>query len=198
MGRPSLAAERTEQIVMAATRCVTRVGFDGTTLEDISQESGLSRGHIRHYVGSRDDLMVLVWARISESFLSALKQASAGASERRIGDVLDVLLGSAEVTDDGPPHVGELLLGGIKDDVLRPKLDRTLVRTQQLLGTMLDTVAPQASDADRAATVQGLMCLALGSSGIAVISGRRRADGLARVAAERLVRSLQRGGALVP
>lgn len=196
MGRPSLAAERTEQIVMAATRCVARVGFDRTTLEDISQESGLSRGHIRHYVGSRDDLMVLVWARISESFLARLKEASADASEHRVGEVLDVLLGSEHRVDGGVPHVGELLLGGIKDDILRPKLDRTLLRTQQLLGTMLKDAAPQSPDADRAATVQGLMCLALGSSGIAVISSQRRADGLARVAAERLIRSLQRGGVL--
>jgi AcrR family transcriptional regulator len=196
MGRPSLAAERTEQIVLAATRCVARVGFDETTLEDISQESGLSRGHIRHYVGGRDDLMLLVWARISESFLSELKQAAAGATERRTGAVLDVLLGVGG-RDDGLPHIGELVLGGIKDDVLRPKLDRTLVRTQQLLGTVLQDGAPQSSADDRAATVEGLMCLALGSSGIAAVSGRRRADSLARVAAERLVRSLQRGAVLV-
>lgn len=56
MGRPSLAAQRTAEILDAYARCVTRHGLDGATLERVAEESGYSRGHIRHYLGNRDEM----------------------------------------------------------------------------------------------------------------------------------------------
>lgn len=64
MGRPSLASQRSEEILAAYTRCVGRYGLDGATLERVAQESGFSRGHIRHYLGNREELR--------EKFLSRL------------------------------------------------------------------------------------------------------------------------------
>ncbi|HTR91675.1 MAG TPA: hypothetical protein VMI73_08045 [Trebonia sp.] len=58
MGRPSLAAERREQVLGAFARCVARAGFAGTSLENIADEAGLARGHVRHYLGNRHDQMV--------------------------------------------------------------------------------------------------------------------------------------------
>lgn len=57
MARPSKAPERTEQIVDATIRTITKYGYAGTTLDRIARESGLARGHIRHYVGNRQDLL---------------------------------------------------------------------------------------------------------------------------------------------
>jgi AcrR family transcriptional regulator len=56
MGRRSLAKERTVQILRAYAVCIGRFGLEGATLERVSEESGFSRGHIRHYVGNRDDM----------------------------------------------------------------------------------------------------------------------------------------------
>jgi AcrR family transcriptional regulator len=58
VGRPSLAAERREQVLGAFARCVARAGFAGTSLENIADEAGLARGHVRHYLGNRHDQMV--------------------------------------------------------------------------------------------------------------------------------------------
>ena len=55
MGRPSLAAERRAQVLSAFGRCVARAGFAGTSLENVAEEAGLARGHVRHYLGNRHD-----------------------------------------------------------------------------------------------------------------------------------------------
>lgn len=47
-----LAATRRKLIISAASRCFSRTGFHGTSMADITQESGLSAGQIyRHYSG---------------------------------------------------------------------------------------------------------------------------------------------------
>jgi AcrR family transcriptional regulator len=57
MGRPSKASERTEQILEAAIRTIAKYGYAQTTLDRIAEESGLARGHIRHYLGNRQDIL---------------------------------------------------------------------------------------------------------------------------------------------
>jgi len=66
MGRPSVAAERTDQILDAVGRSVARFGFEGLTLEKVAAESGLSRSHVRHYVGNKADLVERFRARLRE------------------------------------------------------------------------------------------------------------------------------------
>lgn len=190
MGRPSLATERTEQIVLAACRCAARSGLDGATLEQISLESGLSRGHIRHYVGSRDDLMDLVWARVSESFLSRLTSAPAGDPRGRVEQLLDRLFAD-DTGDDSMPHIGAFLLSGLHHPTLRSKLDRTMTRIEGVLETALQARAPRSSASERADVVAGLLQLLLGSSAYLTISARQHRSTVVREVAERLVHSLE-------
>ncbi|NKB64644.1 MAG: TetR family transcriptional regulator [Gammaproteobacteria bacterium] len=57
MGRPSIKAERTQEILDAYERCVSRFGVEGSTLEKIAEEAGLRRSLLRHYIGNKDDLL---------------------------------------------------------------------------------------------------------------------------------------------
>ncbi|NKB61463.1 MAG: TetR family transcriptional regulator [Gammaproteobacteria bacterium] len=57
MGRPSIKAERTQEILDAYERCVSRFGVEGSTLEKIAEEAGLRRSSLRHYIGNKDDLL---------------------------------------------------------------------------------------------------------------------------------------------
>lgn len=57
MARPSKAAERIQQINEAAIRTIAKYGYAATTLDRIAQETGISRGHVRHYVGNRENLI---------------------------------------------------------------------------------------------------------------------------------------------
>lgn len=57
MGRPSKAAERTQQILEAFEICVVKYGLAGSTLERIAEEAGVKRSILRHYIGNRDALL---------------------------------------------------------------------------------------------------------------------------------------------
>ncbi|UQX89002.1 TetR/AcrR family transcriptional regulator [Jatrophihabitans telluris] len=65
MGRTSLAAARREQVLAAFARCIARMGFAGTSLEDVAAEAGLARGHVRHYLGNRHDQVLALTEWIS-------------------------------------------------------------------------------------------------------------------------------------
>ena len=57
MARPSKAPERIQQISEATIRTIAKYGYAETTLDRIAEESGLARGHIRHYAGNRQEVI---------------------------------------------------------------------------------------------------------------------------------------------
>lgn len=74
MPRPSLKAERTEQIFNAFLRCVARYGVDGASLERVAEEAQLQRSMIRHFVGNRDVLINGLAERLTQSFASQMQR----------------------------------------------------------------------------------------------------------------------------
>jgi AcrR family transcriptional regulator len=65
MGRPSLAAERRPQLLEAYADCLVRYGVEGTTLDRVAKQAGVTRGLVRHYLGNRDEVIRALgdWAR---------------------------------------------------------------------------------------------------------------------------------------
>lgn len=57
-----MGAVRRPQILEAAARVIARRGVTGLRLADVAAESGLSVGSIQHYFGTRDRLLVQVFA----------------------------------------------------------------------------------------------------------------------------------------
>jgi AcrR family transcriptional regulator len=57
---------RREEILEAARRCFARYGYEGATVARLEQESGLSRGAIFNYFGSKEDLFVALVERDQE------------------------------------------------------------------------------------------------------------------------------------
>ena len=58
MARPTVAAERRDQIIEATLQTVVQYGIAGTSLDRIADSAGMSRGHVRHFVGNRDQLLI--------------------------------------------------------------------------------------------------------------------------------------------
>ena len=73
MPRPSVKAERTEEILDAFERCIARFGVEGATLERIAEEAGLRRSLLRHYVGNKDDLL----SALVDRFVARSKERNA-------------------------------------------------------------------------------------------------------------------------
>lgn len=58
MGRPSLATQRRQEIIAATISCMASNGFAGTTLDRIAETAGMARGHIRHFAGNREEILL--------------------------------------------------------------------------------------------------------------------------------------------
>ena len=73
--RKSLATQR--QIIETAIRCLAKYGYHDTTYIRISEESGVSRGAMRHHFPSRIDIMKATIEHLHNKRLAAFRKAAA-------------------------------------------------------------------------------------------------------------------------
>lgn len=66
MSRPSMAAQRAEEILDALEICIIERGIQATSLENIAEKAGLKRSVLRHYIGNRDEIICALSARWSK------------------------------------------------------------------------------------------------------------------------------------
>ncbi|MEV6701599.1 helix-turn-helix domain-containing protein [Streptomyces sp. NPDC051453] len=192
MGRRSLAAERRGQVMEAASQCLVKYGLAGTTLERIAEESGLSRSHIRHYVGNRDALLLALvdWVqeRDDRVFAATVEQA---LPEQRLAIALDYLFGPEFASaDDETAVIRELLRAGDEDETLREAMLGGYRLIQAAIDQALAAEFPHSTATVRRSTAYGLLALALGNAMMAGLDPRVSSGGLVRVAGEALVAQL--------
>ncbi len=101
MTRPDVSKDRKEQILGAATRVFSRLGFQKARMDDIVEASGLSKGALYWYFASKDDLIVSLLDRMFGGSVVQLEAA---------------------VNADGPvPAQLRQLVESILDEVIRSK-----------------------------------------------------------------------------
>jgi len=187
-----MAAERTEQIMQATGRCLQRHGLAGTTLERVSEESGLSRSHVRHYVGNRDDLLRAfahwLYTGYEAEFIGKVAEAPA---REKLPIVMDYLFSSGflPVSDDDTV-IRELITAGIADDSIRATMQAHYSHAVQAVEDAVAAEHPGASPSARRTTAYGLWCLAIGNSMMAELQLPAASGGLVRAAAESLLERL--------
>jgi TetR/AcrR family fatty acid metabolism transcriptional regulator len=71
--RPDVSEERKNQILEAATAVFARLGFHKARMDDIVDESGLSKGSLYWYFNSKDEIILAILNRMFERELSDLK-----------------------------------------------------------------------------------------------------------------------------
>jgi AcrR family transcriptional regulator len=62
--RPNVSEERKNQIITAAEGVFTEKGFDAARMDDIAEETGLSKGTLYLYFKSKDDLIIAILDRM--------------------------------------------------------------------------------------------------------------------------------------
>jgi AcrR family transcriptional regulator len=77
--RKSLATQR--QIIETTIRCLAKYGYHDTTYIRISEESGISRGAMRHHFPSRVDIMKATIEHLHNKRLAAFRKAAASFPE---------------------------------------------------------------------------------------------------------------------
>jgi AcrR family transcriptional regulator len=85
--RPDVSEERKDQILDAATDVFAQKGFSETRMDDIVEESGLSKGTLYWYFKSKDEIILSIFERLFVREFKALEllvEADGSAEERLI------------------------------------------------------------------------------------------------------------------
>jgi AcrR family transcriptional regulator len=87
----------------AATRLFAEQGYDRTSVQEIVEAAGVTKGALYHYFGSKDDLLHEVYARVlrlQQERLDAFADADAPVEERLRGAAADVVVTTIDNLDD--------------------------------------------------------------------------------------------------
>lgn len=182
-GRPSVARERRAQIFEAALACIRRDGIVGTTLEGIAREAGMSRGHVRHFAGNRDDIIV----GAARHFYADESPTDAGRAAS-VPEVLDHLFGSEFTRPDDDNRVVHRLIDASRT---LPALAGVLVEAYGSMQTDIErAIAAEAPEGDASArddVAYAVLCLALGNVFVADYDEASARHAVARAAAQALI-----------
>ncbi|WP_336629716.1 MULTISPECIES: TetR/AcrR family transcriptional regulator [unclassified Microbacterium] len=163
MARPSVAAERREQILDATMNTIAEHGINGTTLDRIADAVGMSRGHVRHFVGNRDRLLldtaIAVFADATGHVGSILP-----ADVATIDDALDYLFGP---TFNAPDRENAVVLGLVELSRTTPEIADVLTTaysaTRVQLADLVAAAKPAVSADACVTAAYGVLTCALGS-----------------------------------
>lgn len=71
--RPNVSEERKDQIMNAAEEVFSQKGFSDARMDDIAEETGLSKGTLYLYYKSKDDLIIAILDRIFQREFKAFE-----------------------------------------------------------------------------------------------------------------------------
>lgn len=77
--RPDVSEERKGQILNAAEEVFTSKGFDEARMDDIAEQTGLSKGTLYLYFKSKDDLIIAILDRIFQREFRAFEKIDLNA-----------------------------------------------------------------------------------------------------------------------
>ncbi|MER7172107.1 TetR/AcrR family transcriptional regulator [Streptomyces mesophilus] len=93
-----------QRLLAAATRLFAEQGYDRTSVQEIVEAAGVTKGALYHYFGSKDDLLHEIYARVlrlQQERLDAHAEADEPVEKRLRDAAADVVVTSIENLDDG-------------------------------------------------------------------------------------------------
>ncbi|MET0235590.1 MAG: TetR/AcrR family transcriptional regulator [Kibdelosporangium sp.] len=102
--RPVSAASGVDERLLAeATRLFAKQGFDRTSVQEIVEAAGVTKGAMYHYFGSKDDLLHEIYGRVLRDQTARLEKFAASeapAPQRLRAAAADVVITTIENMDD--------------------------------------------------------------------------------------------------
>lgn len=92
-----------ERLLAEATRLFAERGYDRTSVQEIVEAAGVTKGALYHYFGSKDDLLSEIYGRVLRLQTDRLNTIAArpGAVEQRLAEAAaDVVVTSIQNLDD--------------------------------------------------------------------------------------------------
>ncbi|PPF43349.1 hypothetical protein C5B85_13570 [Pseudoclavibacter sp. AY1F1] len=188
MGRPSLVHERRPQIVEAAKRVIGKYGVEGATQERIASEAQLSRAHIRHYVGNRDELIQLVWNSTMEPYAQEMhERVQAAHTGLGLAGVLDFLFGTGVEASPDDAVFDAFLAWSQHDERVRERLLDSYETVVTEVATAIRATYPKMDVAESEALGYAMLCLTIGSSSMSVLQFPAKQTGRLRDVAASMI-----------
>jgi AcrR family transcriptional regulator len=92
-----------ERLLAEATRLFARQGFDRTSVQEIVEAAGVTKGAMYHYFAAKDDLLHEIYGRVLREQIERLEKVAASeapAAERLSKAAADVVITTIENLDD--------------------------------------------------------------------------------------------------
>lgn len=185
MGRRDMSEQRKPQIIAAAKRAISQYGIDGATQERIAEEAGMTRAHIRHYLGNRDELLDAVWEATVGDYVREVEQVTAvTGSPSTVGESFEKLLALSFVYEEDDAVILAFLHESREDERVRARTHATYAHVEERIAHLLRTAGPALSDADIATRAHALMAMSMGALMLDLLNPRApRAERLIETAA---------------
>lgn len=89
--RPDVSEQRKNQIIEAAIKVFSELGFQNARMDDIADESGLSKGSLYWYFESKDDIILTILDQLFDQELFEWKDLAQtkSSAKGRLQDFLD-------------------------------------------------------------------------------------------------------------
>jgi AcrR family transcriptional regulator len=190
MARPSLAEQRRPQLLDAYASCLVRYGVEGTTLDRVAEEAGVTRGLVRHYLGNRDEIERALGEHVREGYAVWLEEL-VGMSDRE--DRLDAAIDG--ILSEQPRKLYSVIDALFREAPLDPQIAGVLREIYTGFEHAMDVelaAALPASDAKaRRRVAYAIVCMAFAETDFDQIGFRPDRREAARGAARTLVDSLR-------
>jgi AcrR family transcriptional regulator len=120
---------RRRQILTAASRCFSRSGFHGATMQEIADEAGLSAGALYRYFDGKERLVEALAAWGREQKRDALQELSPGRGSDGVARLVEAML--AILSSDGATEASQLDVRLWGEALGQPRLRRLAKRELQ-------------------------------------------------------------------
>ncbi|MGI9285740.1 MAG: TetR/AcrR family transcriptional regulator [Pseudomonadales bacterium] len=191
MPRPSVKAERTEEILDAFERCVVHYGVDGATLERIAAEAALQRSLLRHYIGNREALIEALLKRFLKKSAAETKELfDALPAKQRAAALLDYLFDEQYSDSQLALVASALIAAAASHDHLRSPLRRWIGHFVDAVAEELQRSFPSVDSAACVEVAAGIVGIYFNVESLAPLGRMKTLRTGSKNAAERLISTL--------
>jgi AcrR family transcriptional regulator len=168
-GRNESRAERTRQRILdAAGRCFATVGYAKSTVEEIAQSAGVSKGIVYHHFRGKEQLFELVLDRTLSDWAEVTRIDALRSSEHVVEDVTKLLRAMVAYARENPVlrsllQLDPLVLVGVaSSDAVRRSFERLRTSLTEAMRAGIERGELRPSlDLERSADVICLLSTAL-------------------------------------
>ena len=135
--KPDVSEERTNQIIEAAMNVFSRLGFNKARMDDIAEETQLSKGTLYLYFKSKDDLIITLINRLFDVEFEKILNASYedGTIAGRLLHMTDDLSKNTKSLIALRPVISEVYAASFRQKAIRDVM-------KQFYSRYLDFIAP--------------------------------------------------------